>query len=236
MPDRAPGSELRLVLAVSLDGRLAPAGGGAAQIGGSGDRRVLEDALAWADGCLIGARTLRLHGCTCLIHRPELLEQRRRQGRSPQPAALVVSRQARFDPGLRFFRQPLQRWLLSPDPAAQACEGSPAPPPPGFAAVQPLKAWPGALRDLAAAGLRRLVLLGGADLAGQLLAADLVDQLQLTLCPQLLGGPHSWLPAGLDLSSSRWTLLEQRCLEGDELLLRYGRSPDRSHDAFRARR
>ena len=79
------------------------------------------------------------------------------------------------------------------------------------------------MRELAAAGLHRLVLLGGADLAGQLLAEHLVDQLQLTLCPRLLGGPHSWLPAGLDLASSRWTLLEQRVLEGEELLLRYGR-------------
>jgi len=231
------------VLAVSLDGRLAPAGGGAAQIGGSGDRRVLEDALAWADGCLIGARTLRLHGCTCLIHRSELLEQRRRQGRSPQPAALVVSRQARFDPGLRFFSQPLERWLLTPDPDPapdldlQSPPGGSSPLPPlGFAAVRTLTSWPDALRDLAAAGLRRLLLLGGADLAGQLLAADLVDQLQLTLCPQLLGGPHSWLPAGLDLAASRWTLLEQRRLEDDELLLRYGRSPERARNALSARR
>ena len=62
-----PAPELRLVLAVSLDGRLAPAQGGAAQLGGPGDRRVLEEVLAWADGCLIGARTLRVHGTTCLI-------------------------------------------------------------------------------------------------------------------------------------------------------------------------
>ena len=41
--------ELRLVLAVSLDGRLAPPQGGAAQIGGRGDRRVLEEALAYLE-------------------------------------------------------------------------------------------------------------------------------------------------------------------------------------------
>lgn len=206
------------MLAVSLDGRLAPAAGGPAQIGGPGDRRVLEEALAWADACLIGARTLRLHGSTCLIHAADLLEQRRRDGRSDQPLALIVSRTGAFDPQLRFFSQPLERWLLTPSPAS----GSP---PPGFTAVRPLGAWRDSLRDLAAGGLRRLVLLGGADLAGQLLADQLVDQLQLTICPQLLGGPHSWLPAGLDLAASRWTLLEQRLLEGEELLLRYGRAP-----------
>ena len=67
--------QLRLVLAISLDGRLAPAAGGAAQIGGPGDLRVLEESLAWADGCLIGAETLRRHGTTCLIHAGDLLEQ-----------------------------------------------------------------------------------------------------------------------------------------------------------------
>jgi len=206
------------VLAVSLDGRLAPAAGGPAQIGGPGDRRVLEEALAWADACLIGARTLRLHGSTCLIHAADLLEQRRRDGRSDQPLALIVSRTGAFDPQLRFFSQPLERWLLTPSPVS-------VPPPPGFTAVRPLGAWRDSLRDLAAGGLRRLVLLGGADLAGQLLTDQLVDQLQLTICPQLLGGPHSWLPAGLDVAASRWTLLEQRLLEGEELLLRYGRAP-----------
>ena len=84
--------ELRLVLAVSLDGRLAPPEGGAAQLGGAGDRRALEEALVWADACLIGAQTLRLHGSTCLIHAADLLEERRSQGRPGQPDVVVVSR------------------------------------------------------------------------------------------------------------------------------------------------
>ena len=210
--------ELRLVLAVSLDGRLAPPCGGAAQLGGPGDRRALEEALAWADGCLIGGRTLRLHGCTCLIREPELIAQRQRQGRSPQPAAVVVSRSGRFEPHLRFFAQPLQRRLLQPPPL-------PLPVPAGFAAVQPLASWPEALATLAADGLQRLLLLGGAELAASLLAQQLVDQLQLTLCPQLLGGAHNWLPAGVALPVQGWQLLEQRPLGGDELLVRYGRRP-----------
>jgi 5-amino-6-(5-phosphoribosylamino)uracil reductase len=205
-----------LVLAVSLDGRLATPGGGAAQLGGPGDRRVLEEALAWADACLIGGRTLRLHGCTCLIRDPDLLAQRQGQGRTPQPAAVVVTRCGRFEPELRFFAQPLRRLLLQPPPLPQ-------PAPAGFEAVQPLRSWSSALEALAADGLRRVLLLGGAELAGELLALQLVDQLQLTLCPQLLGGPHSWLPAGVSLPAEGWQLLEQRPLGGDELLLRYGR-------------
>jgi 5-amino-6-(5-phosphoribosylamino)uracil reductase len=203
-----------LVLAVSLDGRLAPPAGGAAQIGGRGDRRVLEEALAWADGCLIGAATLRLHGTTCLIHASDLLEQRAREARAAQPTAVVVSRSGQLDPQLRFFQQPLQRWCLAPGLVE---------PPPGFDAALPLPNWPAGLEALAAAGLQKLVLLGGAELAGALLAAELVDQLQLTLCPVSLGGAHTWLPPDMALEPQRWRLLEQRSLEGDELLLRYGR-------------
>ena len=175
---------VRLVLAISLDGRLAPHDRGAAHLGGEGDRRALEQALAWGDACLIGAGTLRAHQCTCLIRNPQLLEQRRRDGRAEQPAAVVVSRSSDFSSTWRFFDQPLQRWLLSPEPVDQ-----------GFDRWFPLgPTWPESLKALGAAGIQRLVLLGGAQLSADLLQADCVDALQLTLVPQLLGGRFSWLP------------------------------------------
>ena len=239
---------LRLVLAVSLDGRLAPPEGGPAAIGGRGDRRVLEEALAWADGALLGAETLRLHGSTCLIHAPDLLERRARRGLPPQPLALVASRSGRLPIELPFFAQPVERWLLRAQAsgqdeamdALQALSGEAAPSvsrmsvaqapalPSGFARVIPLQSWEPALRQLAAAGVQRLVVLGGASLAASLLAENHLDELQLTLCPKLLGGGRTWLgpmavlPAGV---RSGWRLLEQRSLEGDELLLLYGRHP-----------
>jgi len=267
---------LRLVLAISLDGRLAPPGGGAAQIGGRGDRRVLEEALAWADAALLGAETLRRHGSTCLLHAPDLLARRRLQQRPEQPLALVASRGAGIPADLPFFCQPLERWLLLAQvpeqatanaalpslSAATAEEGAfrgpqadgpaitaatplgfpgrqPAPAPgcrvgkamavpAGFARVMALTAWETTLRQLAEAGLERLVVLGGAALAGSLLEENRIDELQLTLCPRLLGGEHTWLGSEVALSLGArdgWRLLEQRRLEGDELLLRYGRAP-----------
>ena len=175
---------VRLVLAISLDGRLAPPEGGAAQLGGSGDRRALEQALAWADACLIGAGTLRAHQCTCLLSNPQLLKQRLQEGRPQQPAAVVVSRSLGFSRTWQFFDQPLQRWLLAPAPMHQ-----------GFDRWFPLApTWPERLQALGAAGIQRLVLLGGAQLTADLLQADCVDALQLTVVPQLLGGPFSWLP------------------------------------------
>ena len=233
--------ELRLVLAISLDGRLAAAEGGAAQIGGAGDRQVLEEALAWADAVLLGAQTLRLHGSTCLIHRPELLTQRSDAGLAPQPLAIVVSRSGALPATLPFFQQPLERWLLLLDPPGlsrrdqpldRGLRLAPAPAPPrpaasGFGRRWCCCGWSEALAQLAAAGLERLVVLGGASLAASLLAENRLDELQLTLCPRLLGGPHSWLGADvrLDLASQNgWRLVEQRPLLGEELLVRYRRA------------
>lgn len=213
-----PRPQLRLVLAVSLDGRLAPAAGGAAQLGGSGDRRVLEEALAWADGCLIGAETLRLHGSTCLIHASDLLEQRHLAGCPPQPAALVVSRSGQIPARLPFFQQPIERWLLAPASAAPLPGQAP-----GFQRHLPLEPWPRLLSGLAAKGLERLLVLGGARLAASLLREALIDELQLTLCPQVLGGPHGWVPLQEACPGSHWRLQETRQLGGDELMLRYAR-------------
>jgi 5-amino-6-(5-phosphoribosylamino)uracil reductase len=220
---------LRLVLAVSLDGRLAPAGGGAAQLGGPGDRRVLEEALAWADAALVGAETLRRHGTTCLLHHPDLLERRAAAGRPPQPIAIAVSRSGVLPPELPFFRQPLERWLLRAAPAP--VPAGPTPPrPPGFTRYLDRPTWEEALQELARLGLGRLAVLGGASLAAALLREQLIEELQLTLCPLLLGGSHTWLPLGEPPGAragvpSRWQLVEQRPLGGDELLLRYRRPP-----------
>ena len=209
-----PLPSLRLVLAVSLDGRLAPPQGGAAQLGGVGDRQVLEEALAWADAVLIGAETLRRHGSTCLIHAPQLLAQRQLQGRPTQPTAIVVSRSGAIPEELPFWRQPLQRWLLAPPGAAA---------PPAFERCLPLISWAAALAALGEQGLTRIVVLGGAALAGSLLMEQCIDALQLTLCPRLLGGPHSWVPLAAALQTGPWQLQEHRRLEGDELLLHYRR-------------
>ena len=216
---RSDRPEVSLVLAISLDGRLAPAEGGAAQLGGQGDRVALEQALAWADACLIGAGTLRLHQCTCLIRNQALVDQRLAAGRSAQPAAVVVSRSPDFSPSWRFFQQPLSRWLLAPAPMDQ-----------GFDRWFPLAdSWPQRLADLGSAGVQKLVLLGGAHLAADLLVADCVDGLRLTLVPRVLGGSNTWLPTGLSAlpesltAPNAWRAEGGEPLGEGEWLLRYRR-------------
>ena len=223
----SPPVILRLVLAISLDGRLAPPGGGAAQLGGRGDRHVLERALAWADAALIGAGTLRAHHCTCLLHDRHLLAERLAEGRSGQPIAVVVSGQPQPDFPMvwPFFQQPLERWLLRPEDSTDPTRLDK-----GFDHVQVLHPdWFTTMASLAAHGMKRIVLLGGARLTAALLQADVVDELQLTLTPRVLGGPHGWVPwDGFTLpqhlsEANAWVLQESLALEGDELLVRYRR-------------
>jgi len=219
---------IRLVLAVSLDGRLAPPQGGPARFGGVGDRRVLEEALAWADGCLLGAGTLRAHHSSCLIHGADLLARRVAAGRCSQPPVLLVSRHCPppgLEPHWPFWHQPFARWLLTPAAAGGVV------PAPGFDRVLPLPPWSRLAPELAARGLERLVLLGGADLAGAMLAAAVVDELPLTVCPLLLGGGHTWLPPQLSDLPGPWEPVEQRPLGGGELLLRYRRCSERTVSA-----
>lgn len=212
---------MRLVLAVSLDGRLAPAEGGASQLGGKEDRRVLEEALTWADAVLLGAQTLRLHGSSCLIHAPDLLRQRRDLGLPPQPIAVVWSHLGQFSPQLAFFQQPLERWLLL---SGASGSSGPSAAERGFQRILPFRDWPETLAQLGALGVRRVVALGGSQLAAALVAARALDELQLTLCPMLLGGSHGWLPAHATSDPAlHWALRRQEPLRSGELLLLYER-------------
>ena len=194
------------MLAVSLDGRLAPAAGGATQLGGPGDRRVLEESLAWADACLVGAGTLRSHGSTCLIHGQDLLEQRRQQQRvASTGSGCCVTPRSSWIRDMALFRQPLRRWWLAP---GLSC--GPACLPRGFNGCIPLSQWPLLPSQLQRRGWCRVVVLGGAQLASTLLAFDLLDELQLTVCPCLLGGlsPLGG-PGTLALDRHHWQPVEQ---------------------------
>ena len=181
---------VRIVLAVSLDGRLAMPSGGKASIGDKGDRKALEEALAWADATLIGAETLRVHRNTCLIHATHLIKKRLAENRPEQPIAILVSRQKSHCLSLPFFQQPLERWILSP-----SIKNEESIPIEGFEKQIPMrKDWSETLWQLSKVGLSRLVVLGGAKLLTSMLIEDAVDELQLTIAPKIIGGGKSWIP------------------------------------------
>ena len=77
---------------------------------------------------------------------------------------------------------------------------------------------PDAVRRLKAAAVRRITI-GGANLAGQALAAGLVDEIRLLTVPVVLGGGKPWFPKGISMPLR---LLETRRFASGIVYLRYG--------------
>ena len=214
---------IRLVIASSIDGRIAYPEGGKTQLGKKGDRLVLEESLAWADGILIGGQTLRDHQSICLIHNERLIQKRISEGRDKQPIALIVSNQKSHPNIWPFFKQPVQRWLLqNPDLYNENLV------PNGYdKKINLSDNWFKSLKRLNNMGLSKIALLGGASLISSFIVEDLIDELQITITPHILGGRYCWMSSEFkELKKSlnqegTWDLKESRELGNSELLIRY---------------
>ena len=217
---------VKLVLASSIDGRIAYPEGGKTQLGQSGDRFVLEESIAWSDGILMGGQTLRAHQSICVIKNKNLLKQRISEGKNEQPIALIASNQIDFPANWLFFKQPLQRWLIQKQDTKNKIML-----PNGFDKKINLKfTWGDSLDDLYQKGIKKIVLLGGANLISAFLLEDLIDELQITITPHLLGGDYCWVSSELrNLNTimnkkNNWILKESKKLGNNELLIRYFRN------------
>ena len=184
-----------VILAVSADGKIADAARSPARFGSANDKAHLEQQVAASDAVLFGNGTLQAYGTTMRVISPELVKQRELQGKPPQPVQIVCSRSAQFDPNLRFFQQPVPRWLLTGEDSRETALPSPYPTKDSkFDRIIYAKTaggeidWIDAFQQLANFDIKRLAILGGGKLVASVLAAGLVDELWLTVCPLILGG------------------------------------------------
>ncbi len=216
---------VRLVLALSLDGRLAFSTGGKSNLGGKGDRKVLEKALAWSDATLMGNGTLRSHQNICLIHNTNLINKRRKEGKDSQPTSIVVSKSSIFSNQWEYFKQPIKRLLLQTDSKnhpnlTKGFENS----------LIMKKSWSETLIELKQKGFSKIVLLGGVKLINSILSEDNIDELQLTITPRIIGGTYTWIDSELKnipevlTKSSAWILTEMKDLGSSEIMLLYQRN------------
>ena len=219
---------VKLVVASSIDGRIAYPEGGKTQLGQSGDRLVLEKSLAWSDAILMGGQTLRDHESICIIKNNNLIKQRIFEGKEEQPIALLASNEIDFPINWLFFKQPVKRWLLQ-----KQNKKNESLLPKGFHKRINLKLkWRDSLYDLNEKGISKIVLLGGANLISAFLTEDLINELHITITPHLLGGNYCWVSSKLknlnkDIninSSNKWILKESKKIGNNELLIRYFRN------------
>ena len=199
-----PRPHVRLVMAVTADGKIAPVSRVAPHFGDA-DAERFERVCAESDALVTGAGSLRAQGATRTIVRPHLVAWRAERGLPPDPTTCVISRSGRLDLALPFFtRQRVPRLVATTDQRAAelashygaAADLLPC----GEADVSPERL----LAHLAARGVQRVALLGGGEVNAAWFAADLVDEIELTLAPLLFGGANAPTPIdGPGLPSAR---------------------------------
>ncbi len=205
--------------ATAIDGR---SGG----IGGSGDRLAFHALRSAADVILVGAGTVRAEGYRPVAVPPSLEARRRAAGR-PEPARLaVVTRSLDLDPGAALFAGPAPIVFTvsgAPSERAAALRDVADVIEVGDHDVDLLRA----LEVLGDLGARCVVAEGGPTLNGQLVAADLVDELCITIAPTLAGGSSSRPTHGAAPPAPRSMRLERLLTDGRDLLARYVVERDR---------
>jgi 5-amino-6-(5-phosphoribosylamino)uracil reductase len=185
-----------VVLAMSADGKIADKMRSPARFSSPADQAHLEQQIALADAVLFGANTLRAYGTTLGVTNPKLLQTRQQQQLPPQPVQIVCSPSGNLNPQLRFFRQELPRWLLTAEVGDKPWTNR------DFEQILVVKTtngkidWHDAFSQLIQLGIKRLSILGGGQLVASLLAADLINEIWLTVCPIILGGTTAPTPVG----------------------------------------
>jgi 5-amino-6-(5-phosphoribosylamino)uracil reductase len=184
-----------LVLAMTADGKIADASKSQPKFGSTADFAHLERQVALADGILVGAGTLRDGGSAMRVQNPQLIADRSQRGQPPQPAQIICSSRGEFDPNLRFFSQPIPRWLLTSQAGADKWAGTGKFDRSIVAATAAGKIdWDSAFKQLQDSGIDRIACLGGGELAAALFEIDRIDEIWLTICPIIYGGTNSPSP------------------------------------------
>lgn len=183
---------------------------------------------AWADAVLVGATTIRHDNPRLLVRSPARRSARQELGLPVSPGKVTITGSGNLDPRASFFTAggaEVCKLVYCASPAVRAARDrlSMAPATSIIDAGCPLDLVT-VLTDLAARGIRRLMVEGGQDIHAQFLAAGLADELQLVIAPVFVGDPDAPRFVGAAAfpwdSGHRMTLAEARPV-GDVVLLRY---------------
>jgi 5-amino-6-(5-phosphoribosylamino)uracil reductase len=234
-----------LSCAISLDGYLDDATGQRLVLSSPADLDRVDALRADSDAVLVGAGTVRADNPRLLVRSPSRRARRVATGRTPTPDKVTVTRDGQLDPTAAFFTAGNGRKLVyCPSPSAARTRdllGAVA----TVVDVGPVPVMMCAVaEDLAARGVRRLLVEGGQAVHTQFLRSQIADELHVVVAPLFVGdsraprvvrdGPLPWN------RDRRAELADVRRL-GDVVLLRYalserfGQHPasDQTHDRAR---
>ncbi len=152
-----------LKMAMTLDGKIATRTGESQWITGPVARRHVQRLRQWADAVLVGAETVRRDNPQLLVRSPRSWPR--------QPLRLVASRSGDLGDAPH---------VLTDGRAETRVVRADSP-----------DAWRALLGELGARQITALLVEGGGQLAGELLAAGCVDKVAFFIAPRLLGGADS---------------------------------------------
>jgi 5-amino-6-(5-phosphoribosylamino)uracil reductase len=212
-----------LSAATSVDGCLDDAADTRLILSNDADFDRVDEVRAGSDAIMVGAGTIRRDDPALLVRSQARRSGRVARGLPASPARVTVTASGDLDPAARFFT---------------AGEGARLVYVPGAAAGRVRERLRGAdretevvaagdpldlttvLADLAARGVRRLMVEGGGTVHAQFLAAGLADELHLVIAPVFVGDPAAPRMVGPAGRAGRMHLAEVRRI-GDVVLLRY---------------
>jgi riboflavin-specific deaminase-like protein len=226
LPTIAGRASIALGMVSTVDGAAAVDGATAA-LGGVADHHAFRALRGACDAVLVGAGTVRAEGYGPVRGTPDRRRRREEKGLASRPQLVIVSGSLGLTPEAKVFADPDARPLVVTHEAAPAER------------VRALSAVAEVLRvgdeevdldELAVVleerGLSRVLCEGGPHLNGALLGRDLVDELFLTLAPELVGGRAPRIVADDHPHDPRGFRLVELREHDSELLLRYRRTRD----------
>jgi riboflavin-specific deaminase-like protein len=214
-PENLGAPFVRASFVASADGAVSVAGR-STDLGSLADRRVFLLLRRLADVVLVGAGTVRSEDYRG-ARRPT-------RGRDTPPPIAVVTGSALLDPASRLFRDtrvpPIILTLASAPPERRERLAAAGGDVVALDRLTPDRV----LAELARRGLHRVLCEGGPTLFGELVAADAVDELCLTVAPLLVGGTTGRIAVGPESGHPRPLELADALHESGVLLLRYRRA------------
>ena len=212
---------VRANMVTSLDGSAVKEGrsGG---LGGPADKEVFGVLRSLCDAVLVGAGTARTEGYKA--PRVKDAERRAAAGQRPAPVLVLVTRGLDLDPGSALFAGAERTVVVTSASSDRDARDRLAEVADVVVAGDEQVDVAAALDHLAARGLTRMLCEGGPSLLADVAAAGRLDELCLTISPQLVGGDGPRVAHGPDLDVD---LAPVSLLEADGVLLaRYVRGEE----------
>ena len=210
--------EIILVIASSLDGRIAFPQGGETHLGSKYDKQLLNKSLTKVDATLFGSGTLKAHQSTFLIRKNHFLKNRQ-EILANQPISVIAGNSENFSKSWRYFKQPIRRWLISSNRIIKDSKVN-------FDKILFYEnSWLHTLNILKKEGIKRIALLGGAKLIESFFTEDLIDEIKITICPKVIGGQYTWIPFKekneIFILKNRWKIKMAKVLNTSEVFIHY---------------